>query len=211
VRAASKSCDRIAPLLPNSESSVIVAEERMARAENSRSTKRLRYRVADRLAATTLAQALRDALTGTAHAGKPEVIWEDRGSQILLHVGKMQVRTLDNVLVVAVDTETAEFGATALIVRFVFGKERDPATLVASSDETVHGDPLVAARWGPLFRGVIWSAVVRLSDAHAAERGLQPKSIAIRKGQLHFAAETPTSLRAVAIAHLERTSSRPAR
>jgi hypothetical protein len=183
----------------------------MVRAQNSRSTKRLRYRVANRLAATTLAQALRDALTGTAHAGEPEVIWEDRGSQILLHVGKLEVRTLDNVLVVAVDTETVELGATALIVRFVFGNARDPARLVASSDETVHGHPLVAARWGPLFRGVIWSAVVRLSEAHAAERGLQPKSIAIRKGQLHFAAETPASLQALAVAHLERTASRPPR
>jgi hypothetical protein len=183
----------------------------MARAANSPSPKRLRYRVADQPAATTLARALRDALTGPAHAGELDVVWEDRGSQILLHVGRLDVRPLDNVLVVAVGTETVEFGATALIVRLVFGKERDPATLVASSDEAVHGHPLVAARWGPLFRGVIWSTLVRLSEAHAAERGLQPKSIAIRRGQLHFTAEPPTSLRAAAVAHLERTASRPPR
>jgi len=169
---------------------------------------RLRYQVADRLTTRTLGQALRGALTGAARAGEPDVIWEDRGAQILLHVGKLQVRLLDNVLVVAVDTETAEFGATALIVRFVFGSARDPAARVASSDETVHGHPLVAARWGALFRGVIWSAVVRMSEAHAGERGRTPKSIVIRKDQLHFAADPPTSLRALAVAHLKRSASR---
>lgn len=178
----------------------------LASVPNSASTRRPQPRIASRLAPPTLAQALRDALTGTTEAGKPDVIWEDRGSQILLHVGKLQVRTLDNVLVVAVDVETAESGATALIVRYVFGNATDAAGLVASTDEIVHGDPFVAARWGPLFRDVTWSAIVRLSEAHAAERGRQPKSIAIRKGQLEFAATAPTSLRALAAAHIKRTA-----
>jgi hypothetical protein len=172
----------------------------------SPSTRRVKPRIANRLAPTILAQALRDALTGTTEAGKPEVIWEDRGSQILLHVGKLQVRTLDNVLVVAVNVETVESGATALIVRFVFGNASDAAGLVASSDEIVHGDSLVAARWGPLFRSVIWSAIIRLSEAHAAERGRKPKSIVVRKGQLELAADQQISLQALAAAHIKRTA-----
>jgi len=183
----------------------------MARVSNSSSAKLVPYRVANRLASTTLAQALREALTGAAHTHEPDVVWEDRGSQLLLHVGRLQVRMLDNVLVVAVDTETAEFGVMPLIVRFVFGDRRDPATLVASSDETIHGHPLVAARWGPLFRGVIWSAIVRLSEAHADERGLRPTSIVISKGQLSFAAKPPVPIQQLAVTHLERLATQPAK
>jgi len=175
----------------------------MARIANSSQVKRPGYRVANQLTTTTLAQVLREALTGAAQRGASEVVWEDRGSQLVLHVGALQVRALDNTLVVAVDAETAEFGVTPLIVRFVFGGARDSAALVASSDETVHGHPLVAARWGPLFRGVIWSAIVRLSEAHAGERGLRPTAIVIGKGRLEFAAKPPVPIQKLAITHLE--------
>jgi hypothetical protein len=182
----------------------------MAFVSKTRSIKPKSFRGAKRLAPTALARLLREALTGPAHAGAPEVIWEDRGSQLLLYVGKLQVRTLDGVLVVAVEVETAEFGHSALIVRYVFGDASGGAGLVASSDESVHGDPLIAARWGALFRDVIWAAIVRLSETHAADRGRQPHAIAIRKGQLEFAAGAPVSLKALAADHLTRQKKRKA-
>ena len=162
---------------------------------------RLRYRVADRLSTAALAQALRDALCGPSHAGEPAVVWEDRGSQMLVHVASLQVQTLEQALVVGVDTETAEFGRAPLIVRFVFGTARDPATLVASSDETVHGPPLLAARWGSLFRDVVWTVIVRLADAHATERGLQARTISILGDHLRFTAEPVTDIQPLAVAH----------
>jgi hypothetical protein len=160
------------------------------------------------VAPTSLARSLRDALTGPARAGAPEIIWEDRGSQILLHVGKLQVRVVDGVLVVAVEVETAESGPTTLIVRYVFGNATAAAGLVASSDAMVHGDPLIAARWGSLFRDVIWAAIVRMSEGHAKERGRQPQAMAIRRGHLEFAARAPTSLTALAADHLTRSKRR---
>jgi hypothetical protein len=177
----------------------------------ARSTKRQAFRIANRLTPTSLARSLSDALTGPTHKRAAEVIWEDRGSQILLYVGKLQVRLADGVLVVAVDVETTESGRTTLIVRYVFGSATGAAGLVASSDAVVHGDPLVAARWGSLLRDVIWAAIVRLSEAHATERGRQPQSIAIRRGQLEFAARAPASLRALAADHLARQKQRYAK
>ena len=166
-----------------------------------RSARRVRYRIPDRLSTNSLAQWLRDALTGPAHIGEPEVVWEDRESQVLLQVARLQVRTIERALVVAVDTETAEFGEAPLIVRLVFGSGRDPASLVASSDELINGDPRVAGRWGSLFRGVVWAAIVRLSEAHAGERGLQSRSISILGDHVRLTAEPAAPITRLAAAN----------
>jgi hypothetical protein len=175
----------------------------MADDASPRSGARVGYRLADRVSTDRLAQWLRDALTGAEHAGAPAVIWEDRGAQVLLHVGKLQVHTRGTALIVAVDTETEEFGRAPLIVRFVLGSARDAASLVASSDEVVHGDPRVAARWGPQFRSVVWAAIVRMAEAHAGERGLQARAMSILGDHLRLTAEPAPalSLRSRAIAH----------
>jgi hypothetical protein len=162
---------------------------------------RLRHRVGDRLSIDALAQAVRDALCGPSHAGSTSVVWEDRGSQMLMHVASLQVQTIEHALVVGVETETAEFGRAPLVVRFVFGSGRDPATLVASSDENVHGPPALAARWGSLFRDVVWTVIVRLADAHATERGLQARTISILGDHLRFTAEPVTDIQPLAVAH----------
>lgn len=127
----------------------------------------------------TLAQSLRDALTGPAHQGATEVAWSDRGSMLIMDVGSLQVHTGDGSLVVAVDTRTAEFGTAPLIVRFAFGTPQDATTLVAATDATALGHPLLAARWGSLFRDVVWSAIVRFLVAQAAGRQLAPTAVRI--------------------------------
>jgi hypothetical protein len=135
-----------------------------------------------------LATAVRDALTGPAHRGQPVVVWSDRDSEILLLLERLQVKTLTGTVVVAVDTESAEFGLAPLIVRFVFGGADDPAPLVAATDEGVLGHPAVASRWGALFRDVVWAAIVRLSVASAAERGLRPSAIVVDHDQIGLVA-----------------------
>jgi hypothetical protein len=164
----------------------------------------------DRMSSGAVAEWLRAAITGPEFAGKPAVVWDDRGSQVLLHVGKLTVRTRDTALIVAIDTETEEFGVAPLIVRFLFGTARDPAPLVAATDDDVHGDPQVAARWGELFRDVVWAALVRLSAAHAEERGMRAQSMSIVGDHLRLAAKPPESLEMLAATHLGRQSTRRA-
>ena len=79
------------------------------------------------VATDTITKTFQDAVCGPAHLGSPEVIWSDGGAQILLHAAKLRAIVQGNVLVVAVDTESAEFGVAPLIVRFVFGSEQEPA------------------------------------------------------------------------------------
>jgi hypothetical protein len=159
--------------------------------------------VGDRLTIEAVTAAMRDALCGPANLGEPAVIWSDRGSQLILHVGKLQLRLQDSAVVVAVDTESAEFGVAPLIVRFVFGGAGDPASLVAATDETALGHPGVAARWGQLFRDVIWAAIVRLAASRADAVGLQPAAITVRPDHLHLVAEARAPIQELALAHVQ--------
>lgn len=157
----------------------------------------------DVLPVDALTLALRAAVLGPANAGSAQVVWADRGSQILLDVRSLQAHLAGHLLVVAVDTETTEFGKAPLIVRFVFGDDKDPAALVAVTDDTAHGNPGIAARWGALFRNVIWAAIVRMSVAKAATRGLQPVAITLGDNHLQLVAQPAVSIPDLARAHID--------
>jgi hypothetical protein len=148
-----------------------------------------------------VADAFRDAVCGPKHRDSPEVIWTDGGAQIVLHVGKLQVRAVDNAILVAVDSESAEFGVAPLMTRFVFGADDGPASLVAATDANVLGHPQVAARWGELFRDVIWAAFARLVEVQGD--GSTPVAIKVGSDQLQIEFEKPVSLVALARAHLQ--------
>lgn len=152
-----------------------------------------------------LAQSLRDALTGPAHLGATEVLWNDRGSKLIMDVGSLQVHTGDGSLVIAVDTRTAEFGTAPLIVRFAFGTPQDATTLVATTDATALGHPLLAARWGGLFRDVVWSAIVRFLVARAADRKLAPTAVQLTPDGLTLQLDQHVVLADLARTHIRTT------
>jgi hypothetical protein len=147
-----------------------------------------------------LGTVFRDAVCGPRHRGRPEVIWSDGGSQIRLHVGKLQVRTAGAALLIAVDTESAEFGVAPLIVRFVFGTDKGPASLIAATDDRAFGHPQVAARWGDLFRDVIWAALTRLIEVRSG--GQAPAGLQFGPDGLQLSVQTPFSTVDLAVNHV---------
>jgi hypothetical protein len=153
------------------------------------------------VATDAITKAFQDAVCGPAHTGSPEVIWSDGGAQILLHAAKLRAVTQGNALIVAVDTESAEFGAAPLIVRFVFGSEQEPAFLVAATDETALGHPQVAARWGDLFRDVIWAAFARLAEVSAA--GKTPAGLQLSPAGLELTTHEPVPVVQAAREHVD--------
>jgi len=154
------------------------------------------------LVTDALTTAVRSALCGPANPGAGTVIWTDRGSQILLHVDKLQVRTATPTVIVAVDTESVEYGIAPLIVRFVLGDPKGPAPLVASTDATALGHPQVAARWGTLFRDVVWAAIARLVDTQATSKGMRPGSIEVTDDGLTLTPQPEFDLADLAATHV---------
>ena len=155
------------------------------------------------LSVDLLTTAVRDSLCGPANLGKSVVVWTDAGSEILLAVGKVQVRTDKSEVVVAVETQSVEFGVAPLIVRFVFGDPGGPASLVAASDAEALGHPQVAARWGTLFRDVVWAAIARLVDVQASSKGRQPGAIAVTEEGLHLTLQPAQSVADLAVEHVQ--------
>lgn len=165
----------------------------------------LTYAVADQLSTQALRSALVTAITGPSHAHEPAVLWEDRGGQVLMRVATLSVHLVENTLVVAIDTETAEFGRAPLIVRFQLGGPHDNAGLVAASDATALGHPEIAARWGALYRSVLWSALLRLVEHHANERGEQPHSLSLHGDHVRVLASPRTVARELALQHVRES------
>jgi hypothetical protein len=147
------------------------------------------FQIPDKLTESDLTVRLRGALTSSVAGVNGDVIvWQDKGDEVVVHLSTLQVRFAPPAVFAAIDLESDQTGRHTLIVRFVFGDEQDPAGLFATTDEVVHGNSLLASRWGPIFRDLVWSALTRLSSDHAAERGLAPLRFSIASGNLTLAA-----------------------
>jgi len=185
-----------------------------------RGPRRLAYRVADRLEASDLAIRLKLALSGTdpsidttprantraalplgsSHASA--LVWEDAGDEVLVHLESLHVRLLPQTLVVGIDLESDQTGRGPVIVRFVFGNVDDMAGLIASTDEVVHGNAPLAARWGSVFRDVVWATLIGTVEEHARERGLAPQALIAVDGQLRLRTTLDIPLAEIGRAHV---------
>ena len=153
------------------------------------------FTVGDTLTEADLTVRIRSALTGPNVTQPGEaIIWQDAGDEVVVHLSTLQIRLVPPAAFAAVDLESDQTGRGTLIVRFVFGNDKDPAGLFAATDEVVRGHPQLAARWGPIFRELIWCALTRLSSDHAAERGLAPLQLSVTSGNLQFHASKSISL-----------------
>jgi hypothetical protein len=142
-----------------------------------------------------LTARLRAALTtGAAGSAAEAIVWQDRGDEVVVHLSTFQIRLAPPAVFAAVELESDQTGRHSVIVRFVFGGPDDPAGLFATTDEVVRGNSLLAARWGPIFRDLVWSALTRLSTHHAAERGLAPLRLSVDRAGLQFAASQSVPL-----------------
>lgn len=165
---------------------------------------RPQYKHANRFDEGEIADRLRAALAGRETGDAPgQVVWEQRGSEALVHVDRLQVRLLERVVVAAVDLETAETGRGPVVVRLVLGGAQDPAGLVAFTDAHVRGHPVLATRWGDIVRDVFWSALLRIARDHAGERGLAPQAIRVVDGHLVVRPAPATPLKQLVLAHLD--------
>jgi peptidoglycan hydrolase-like protein with peptidoglycan-binding domain len=147
------------------------------------------FQIPDTLTESDLTARLRSGLTtGVAGSTADAIVWQDRGDDVVVHLSTLQVRLAPPALFAAVELESDQTGRQSVIVRFVFGDPQDPAGLFATTDEVVRGNSLLATRWGPIFRDLIWSALTHLSSDHAAERGLAPLRFSVGGAGLQLAA-----------------------
>lgn len=165
--------------------------------------KRGRYVIADKLDERQVAALVRSALAGgqsVADGDRQRVLWEDAGDEALVHLDSVIARLLPRTVLVSADLETDQTGVGALIVTFALGSLQDKTGLFAMSEERVRGHPLLAARWGTIFRETVWAALLAAARVHATERGKVPVALHPMQGKLNFAASAPIPVAAEATA-----------
>jgi hypothetical protein len=168
-------------------------------------------RIPDRLDEIALASAIAQRLCGTPADGSTptgrtpsQVIWVDRGDEVLVHLDSIRTRVLDRMLLVSVDLETDQTGRATLVVPLALGNAADAAGLVAVTDEYPRGNGLLASRWGDAVQAAVWSSVLGIATDHATERGAAPLSINASTGAIVL-----QSGPALSAARLSRSPIRP--
>jgi hypothetical protein len=125
------------------------------------------------------------------------VIWVDAGSEVLVHLDSIQTRLLKSALLVSIDLENDQTGRSPLIVALSFSADpKDPAALVATTDEYPRGDGRLASRWGRPLQAAVWASLLSLAQDHAAERSSAPQAITIAEGALTLQSGPPLTLAA---------------
>jgi hypothetical protein len=163
--------------------------------------KRGRYAVPDKLDEKQVANIVRLTLSGGKDSSRSQrVVWEDAGDEALVHLDSVVVRLLPRTILVSAEFETDQTGVGALIVTFALGSTQDKTGLFAMSEDRVRGHPLLASRWGAIFRETVWAALLASARTHATERGKMPSALHPMKGKLNFVAAAPIPVAAEAVA-----------
>ena len=109
------------------------------------------------------------AANGSAPPATPQkaVIWVDRGDEVLVHLDSVRVKIADRLLLMSVDLETDQTGRTPLVIAFAVGGDKDPAGLVAATDDLPRGNGVLASRWGRILQEALWASVLGIATDHA--------------------------------------------
>jgi hypothetical protein len=150
-------------------------------------------KIPDYLDEASLATHLAMRLAGTAAEGGalsisqpniPAVIWVDRGDEVLVHLSSLRTQIRDGVLLISIDLETDQRGRTTLVLTLALGSEKDPAGLIAVTDELPRGDGIIASRWGKTVQEALWASLLTLALDHAKERSASPVGFSTAGGRL---------------------------
>lgn len=151
-----------------------------------------RVEIPRRLDQATLTEALARRLAGDAiekpltpkSVVPPAVIWTDGGDEVLVHLDSIKAVIQARTIVVAVDLQTDQTGRQTLVMPFAVGGARDPAGLLAVTEDLPRGDGLLVGRWGAVLQNAVWGALLGMVDDYAGRLNQIPFGFTAAAGQL---------------------------
>jgi hypothetical protein len=131
-----------------------------------------------------------DAPSGAAAQSAPpaQVIWVERGHELLVHLDSLAVRVRPGLLLASLDVEADQTGRTTVVTPFAL-PEPGRGGLVAVTEERPRGDPAVVAHWGTTLQEAIWAALLGIAAEMADHQEQLPTEIAAGEGALHLRSE----------------------
>ncbi len=98
----------------------------------------------------------------------------------------MRVKIADRLLLISVDLETDQTGRTPLITAFALGDDKDPAGLVAVTDDLPRGNGVLASRWGRILQEGLWASVLGIATDQAQLTRASAIGLSAKAGSLQI-------------------------
>ncbi len=112
------------------------------------------------------------------------VIWEEDGSELLIHCDSAIVTLKDGMATCSLDVECDQTGISEFVMTFCLGSKDILTNLSSTFEEAPRGPPLIVGRWGPVLQDVFWSGLLDIVAKQTANPDIGPKGIGADEGHL---------------------------
>lgn len=138
------------------------------------------------------------ALGVTDRRRRNQVIWEQAGSELLVHLGETRVQVVEGLIIVGLTVESNESGRVEVTIPFAVGRRDRLAGMVATTEPKPRGPNIIIDRWGESLIAAAWQAVLDVIGTLSARAGvdedgspLLPGAIVAEGNVLSVVAQAP--------------------
>lgn len=150
-----------------------------------------------------LGRLLLTAAGGTGPRRRDREVWEQAGSELLVHHGRTRVALLDGLILIGVGVETRETGRTEVTVPFAVGRPGRLAGMVVATEPAPRGSTIITDRWGDAILAYAWRLLMDVVATLCARigvdtggRALLPGAIVATRGGLRVIPQAPHAFEA---------------
>lgn len=145
-----------------------------------------------------LQELIYTALGVTDKRRRNQVIWEQAGSELLVHLGRTRVQVVEGLIVVGMTVESNESGTVEVTIPFAVGRPDRLAGMVVTTEPKPRGPSIIIDRWGESLIAAAWQAVLDVIGTLSARAGvdeegspLLPGAIVAEDNRLSVVAQAP--------------------
>ena len=143
-------------------------------------------------------ELIHTAIGVTDKRRRNQVIWEQAGSELLVHLGKTRVQVVEGLILVGLTVESNESGQVEVTIPFAVGRSGRLAGMVVTTEPKPRGPTIVIDRWGEALIAAAWQAVLDVIATLSARAGvdeegspLLPGAIMAEDNMLRVVAQAP--------------------
>ena len=101
-----------------------------------------------------------------------QVVWEQSGSELLVHLRATRVQVVPGIVIVGITVETNESGRVEVAIPFAVGRRDRLAGMVVTTESRPRGPAVIVDRWGDALIAAAWEALLRVVGTLTARAGV---------------------------------------
>lgn len=113
-----------------------------------------------------------------------QVIWEQAGSELLVHFKRSRVAVLDGLVLVGLTVETIETERTEVTVPFAVGRPDRLAGMVVTTEPVPRGPEVIVDRWGEAIIAAAWQILLDVVATLCARTGVDTRGTPLLPGAI---------------------------